>query len=355
VSLLSEETYLQWLVRKTPTRWWHDSANPDEIDTALSAGAQGVTTNPVLTYGTLNAHPDYWKPYIENLPGDLPLEVRAEALLKVVATAAAKKVEHIFKSTGGLHGYALGQLNPSNAGDAEKMLLQARRVHSWAPNIAVKLPATKAGVEVIEYLAAEGIPICATINVSVAQAVAVAESYEKGAVLAVKNGIKPPLCLVVQQIGRLDDYIRDVSKETNVALDESDIIQSGIAVAKRSYEIFKEKKYQSIIMPAGLRGTYHLTEMAGAAVTYTLHPRLQKMIFDATLTKKENIDKQVDKKVIERLMKIPEFVRAYEPDGLKPREFIAYGLTQRMLSQFLSTGWALLETYGSTVQSSRWT
>lgn len=44
----------------------------------------------------------------------------------------------------------------------------------------MKLPATAAGIEVIEHLAEEGIPICATINVSVAQAIAVAEAYARG-------------------------------------------------------------------------------------------------------------------------------------------------------------------------------
>jgi transaldolase len=40
---------------------------------------------------------------------------------------------------------------------------------------------------------------------------------------------------------------------------------------------------------------------------------------------------------------MPEFVRAYEPDGLKPSEFVSYGVTQRTLSQFIEAGWALLE------------
>lgn len=45
--------YLQWLAHDTPTRWWHDSAIPAEIDAAIANGALGVTTNPVLTYRSL--------------------------------------------------------------------------------------------------------------------------------------------------------------------------------------------------------------------------------------------------------------------------------------------------------------
>ena len=42
---------------------------------------------------------------------------------------------------------------------------------------------------------------------------------------------------------------------------------------------------------------------------------------------------------------MPEFVRAYEPDGMAPSEFIGFGATQRTLSQFVDTGWKLLENF----------
>jgi len=40
-----------------------------------------------------------------------------------------------------------------------------------------------------------------------------------------------------------------------------------------------------------------------------------------------------------------EFVRAYEPDGMKPEEFISYGATQRTLAQFYDAGWKSMETF----------
>ncbi len=51
--------YLQWLTSQTPTKFWHDSAIPAEIDAAIENGALGVTTNPVLTYKTLQAVPEF--------------------------------------------------------------------------------------------------------------------------------------------------------------------------------------------------------------------------------------------------------------------------------------------------------
>ncbi|MGE4485421.1 MAG: transaldolase family protein [Oscillospiraceae bacterium] len=346
--------YLEWINKRTKTDWWHDSGNPDEIKLAIERGATGVTTNPVLTFRSFQSQPEFWEPKVLALGDDFEPEQRAEALLKLVATYAAEKVRPIYDATNGRLGYALGQLNPSRAGDAEGMLRQGRRVHSWAPNIAVKLPATAAGVEVIEHLAEEGIPICATINVSVAQAIAVAEAYNRGKKKALANGVKPPLCIVVQQVGRLDDYLRDVAMDMKLGLPESVVTMAGLAVAKRTYHIFEARGYDSIIMPAGLRGAYHLTEMAGGRLLYTINTRVQDMILAKDPPQVEKIDEPMDPDVLDQLMRIPEFVRAYEPDGMKPSDFITYGVTQKLLSQFNETGWVPLETYLSKKASNRW-
>ena len=346
--------YLEWINQCTPTRWWHDSGNPDEIELAIRRGATGVTTNPVLTFRSFQSQPEFWNPKVVVLGDDFEPEARAEELLKLVATYAAEKVRPVYERTNGADGYALGQLNPTRAGDAEGMLAQARRVHSWAENIAVKLPATAAGIEVIEHLAEEGIPICATINVSVSQAIAVAEAYARGKQKALAAGVKPPLCIVVQQVGRLDDYLRDVAQDMKLGLDESVITMAGLAVAKRTYQIFEQRGYDAVIMPAGLRGAYHLTEMAGGKLLYTINTRVQDMILAADPPQEERISNPVPQDILDQLRKIPEFVRAYEPDGMKPSEFITYGVTQKLLSQFNETGWAPLETYLSNKKTNRW-
>ena len=42
------KNYLEWLAQDTPTRWWHDSAIPAEIDAAIANGALGVTNEMPL-------------------------------------------------------------------------------------------------------------------------------------------------------------------------------------------------------------------------------------------------------------------------------------------------------------------
>lgn len=64
--------YLEWINQCTPTRWWHDSGNPAEIDLALKRGATGVTTNPVLTFRSFTSEPDFWTPKVLALGDDFP-------------------------------------------------------------------------------------------------------------------------------------------------------------------------------------------------------------------------------------------------------------------------------------------
>jgi hypothetical protein len=42
---------------------------------------------------------------------------------------------------------------------------------------------------------------------------------------------------------------------------------------------------------------------------------------------------------------MPEFVRAYEADGMAVDEFVGFGPTQRTLCQFCEVGWKLMENF----------
>ena len=346
--------YLRWMSEKTKTNWWHDSAIPAEIDTAIKNGAQGVTTNPVLTFKAFQADPGYWKPQVAKIPREITGAERVEALMKIVAVEAAKKFDEVFRDTNGEHGYALAQTDPALAGDSEGMLEQGLRYASWRENIAVKVPTTKAALPVIEELAARGIAVCTTLNFSLSQAVAASDSYERGAKKAKALGMPYRPCFIVQQGGRLDDYLAEVVKDNSLNITLKDIQNAGNAICKRSYQVLREKKTSAVIMPAGLRGTHHISAMAGAKMVFSLQTRVQQMVNNANLPRIERIDEPVDESIIHKLMRIDEFARAYEQGGLKEDDFIKFGVTQRTLSQFLWTGWALLETYGSEAKSERW-
>ena len=343
---MKQTGYLQWAVENTRTVWWHDSAEPSELERGIKRGAIGATTNPFLSHLALFRNREVWVKEVDGVLSEhAEPERKAEQLMSIVITHAAKQLEFQHKKSKGRMGYVCAQVNPARAGDRDFMLSMARRFHTWSPNIAVKLPATAAGLDVLEDCTAEGITATLTISYTVPQVIAIAERHRRGLQRAEQNGIEPGKCFAVIMIGRLDDYLRDVAHDSDAETNESDIRQAGLAVSKRSYSIYKQNNYEAILIVAALRGTYHMTELAGAEIIMSIAPPYQEMLLSEELPFEQRIDRPVPEDVIKRLSALPEFVRAYEPEGMKPKDFITYGVVQKTLSQFYEGGWKLLENF----------
>jgi|WetSurSiteA1Bulk_404760.scaffolds.fasta_scaffold07651_2 transaldolase len=339
-------TYLKWVIENTQTAWWHDSADPAELQLGLDRGAIGVTTNPFLSSVALSKNRNAWAADVDSvLAKGLGAEQQAEELTRNVVMRAASIYRHIYDRRGGTAGFVCAQVNPSRAGERQAMMAMARRFHSWAPNIAVKLPAVSAGLDVLEDCIAEGITATATVSFTVPQVIAIAERCRAGRQRASRSGVKPGKCFAVIMIGRLDDYLREVALDNRASVSESDIRQSGLAVTKRAYQIYQERKYEAVLLIAALRGSYHLTELAGANLLMSIAPASQQWFVAEDHPREERIHKPIDAEVVRQLSALPEFVRAYEPDGMKPADFISYGATQRTLCQFVEAGWKLLEGF----------
>ncbi|UCF97255.1 MAG: transaldolase family protein [Spirochaetaceae bacterium] len=344
--LMTPSDYLNWVSKNTITSWWHDSADPLELAFGIKHGAIGVTTNPVICYRSLNANAELWRVEIEKvLRGTENNESQAEALMKIVLNYIAAIMKEQYDISDGESGYVCAQVNPGRAGNRDIMLEMARHFHSWKPNIAVKLPVTAAGLDVLEECAAEGITITATVSFTVPQVLQIAERYRKGLERAKKNSVKPGKCFAVIMIGRLDDYIRDVALDSRAEINESDIVQAGLAITKRAYEIYKREKYEAKLLVAALRGPYHMSELVGADLIMSIAPKYQKLLLAEGMLREERIDFKISEKVISRLSNIPEFVKSYEPDGMKPEDFITFGASQRTLTQFYEIGWNELQGF----------
>jgi transaldolase len=332
---------------ETSTKWWHDSADPAELQVGLERGAIGVTTNPFLVNLALTRNRALWACAIEQvLAQRLPAESKAEALMQIVVTQTAEKLLPQYEASKRVSGYVCAQVNPSRAADRDAMRAMAGRFHNWAPNIAVKLPATSAGLDVLEDCVAEGITVTATVSFTVPQAVAIAERYRAGIRRARQRSIEPGKCFAVIMIGRLDDYLREVAQDNRVAVSESDIRWAGLAVTRHAYELYQERGYQPLLLVAALRGDYHLTELAGADILMSIAPPHQEIFVTRDLPRQERISTPIPADVIERLSQMPEFMRSYEETDMAPSEFVSFGATQRTLSQFVEAGWRLLESFG---------
>ncbi len=342
---MKDNQFLKWMTAETPSVYWHDSAVEAEQEGAFANGAVGMTTNPFLINATLASDPAGWKPRLAGVDAGLAGDAKVLELMKAVTGHYATKARPIFDKGATGKGYVCAQTNPNKTGDTEYMVAQAKLLASWAPNIVVKMPATAAGVRAYEECVAAGLNVAATVSFTVPQVLAVGEARKKGKVRAEAAGIKPGLAIAVLMVGRLDDYLRDVAADSRSAASESDIIQAGTACIKRAYAIFQERGYDAFLMPAGCRGAYHIKDLAGANMIMSIAPKIADLLADEKGPFKVRIDEPVPQDVIDRLMTMNEFRKAYEPDGMKPEEFITFGSANRTTAQFIDNGWNPLAAY----------
>lgn len=330
--------YLQWLASQTDSMWWHDSANQDEQQRALSWGAVGMTTNPFLVNQTLSSQSGQWNDAIKDalsLCGD----EKVLGLVKAVTGHYAQSFSELYLKRLPGYGYVCVQTNPNKCGDYAYMLSQAKQYATWFPNVVIKLPATKAGIRAYEECAALGINVAATVSFTVPQVLSVAQAAKRGIERARQKGLKAPLTIAVLMVGRLDDYLRDVAQDQQADVLESDIRQAGTACIKKAYQLFRQRGYETYLMPAGCRGGAHITALSGAKMIMSISVKIQEELLSLQGPFATEIDKPVDDAVVRRLLKLSEFRKAYDEDGMQAEDFITFGSCNRTIDQFINDGW----------------
>ncbi|MDO4258200.1 MAG: transaldolase family protein [Actinomycetaceae bacterium] len=338
----TQNDYLRWLSSSTDSTYWHDSAVISELYTALGNGATGVTTNPFLVASTLTADPGYWGTYLADIDPDLKGTEKVEALMQRVTGHVAEILQPIYEEGDIRTGRCCAQTDPNRTGNYEAILQQAQRYAQWAPNICLKVPATRSGIAAAEELAARGHNVVVTVSFTVPQVLATGAALQRGFERAREAGITPGLGVAVLMVGRLDDYLRDVAQDTSDCVSEEDVIQAGTACIKKAYRLFMERGYEAYLMPAGCRGAYHITELAGAKMIMSIAPKIADMLAELEGPFEERIDIPVADEVIERLLTLPEFRKAYDEEGMTPDQFITFGSTNRTTDQFINDGWGVL-------------
>ena len=332
----------------TSTDWCNDSAVIDEIDSALGSGAIGCTTNPPLTYQVLSNSSAPFADDLARIPSDVSGNEKVVELIGVVVRKIADKLEPIYRKSGGKRGFVRAQVAPNSSADFDTMLTTGKIYASWGRNIKVKIPGTTAGIAVLEELSALGIPTNPTICVSVSQMIAAAEANERGMERAIAAGVEPGHSTSAYVLGRLQDYLAVINEEREAGLSTYDLECAVLAAAKRLNTIFTDRGYRQEIMPAAFRCARHVSELVGSNMVMTVHPSIQAKVIEADLAgdirREPAIENPVDTVAVDRVLRaLPEFVLAYEVDGIAIKDFDEFGATLMTLDSFDKTGWRKLE------------
>jgi transaldolase len=335
--------YLAEIFDKYGTEIWCDSPIPADLDRMLGIGACGATSNPVLIGRAIEAAPDRWAT-------ELPA-CRAEgglvnwSLYRKVAKLASERLLPLYERTQGARGVLSVQVDPRLWNNVLPMIAMAREARAIAPNISVKVPATKAGLIVAEELAAEGINCTVTVSYTVPQVLAIGDAFRRGKERAIKDGKLPagePLhSWAVLMVGRLDDHLRDVVKEGSIDVSQELLTKAGTAVAKKAYALYRERGYESKLLIAAMRGNYHIDQYIGGDLVVTVPPANEVQLAQAYggIAPPCRIDEPVAQAAIDELYeRFPDFRRAYDVDGMSVEEFEQFGSCVKTLAQFKG-GW----------------
>ena len=189
-----------------------DTANIEQIRHAARLGViSGVTTNPSLVS---KEGPVDYEATIKEICSIVPGPVSAEVLVD----------------------------------EADAMVKQARQIAAWAPNVAVKIPATIAGLEATSVLAKENINVNFTLCFSVNQAL-----------LAALAGA----AFVSPFVGRLDD-----------------VGQDGMQLVMDIVEVYESYGLATRVLAASIRHPMHcvMAAQAGAHIATIPFKVLMQMI-----------------------------------------------------------------------------
>lgn len=337
------EPPLQQMALSTSTDYWNDSCSVEELNYALARGAVGATTNPTIVGQVLKKEMHLWRERIVEIIAEHPTWTEDEVTWKLVeemAVRGAELLSPVFERESGTKGRLSIQTDPRYYRDAARIAEQAVYFSTLAPNIQVKIPVTRAGVQAIEDATAAGVNINATVCFTVPQALAVCEAVERGLRRRDADGqdvqTMTPVCTLM--IGRLDDWLQVLVKRDGVNTDPGVVHWAGIACLKKTYAIVRERGYRTRLLAAAYRHHRHWSELIGGDLILTIPYKWQRLFNGSDTDVEPRMDKPVPAEVVNELLRrFPDFRRAYKEDGLELHEFDHFGPTARTLRAFISS------------------
>jgi transaldolase len=202
----------------------------DELDVT------GQTSNPTIFDKAISGG-DAYDEQIGELQekGMEPEDIFFELALADV-TRAAQMFVAIHKETGRMDGWVSLEVSPLLADNAAHTIQAANRLHAKAgrANLFIKIPGTSQGIEAIEEVIFDGVPVNVTLLFSRQQVLAAAEAWRRGIERRLAAGLDPNVASVLSLfVSRWDVAVqREVEAPFHNRL--------GIAVAMATYKAHGE-------------------------------------------------------------------------------------------------------------------
>jgi transaldolase len=323
---------------------------------------RGCTTNPPLSWQAVQSDLEFWSGWIDNLiranPG-LALKELTWLTYKEVVKRGAELYLPIFEASKTRFGWISGQLDPRLFTETEQMIHDAEELSALSPNVMIKVPASMQGIEVVKILTSKGISTNTTVCFTLPQILASANAAMDGIKIAEQNKVDLSKwrAVITMMIGRLTEQkALDVQAERrNIQLSWLDKHWFGIAVFRRAYHILTEGGYASKMLACSMRvgplvagkmRFWDVEKLAGGDIVYTCPPYVLEPLFEIgdELNFRPEIDEAVPGQIMNKLLRIPFCIQAYDPNGLELEQFNDHPSTISTVETF-SKGFTGLEGF----------
>ncbi len=336
-----EKSYFHRVTKATPTRLWINNPTLADADQAIAEGAISCTTNPTFCAHMLKAEGEsaYALSVIDRvIQHKSDDKEAAELVMQELVRRVMEKFLPLYERQPGAQGLVSIQGDPHGDEDPDFIVAEALRFRKLEKNFITKIPLTYAGLQAIEVLLGENMPIIATEVFAIEQAIEACELYVR---VSNKTGCHPPF-YVTHITGIFDEYLANYAKREGIELSPEALRQAGCVVARKQYRILQDRRYPVIMLGGGARGTHHFTEMVGGAVHVTINWSTARELLDANPPVVPRMDATAPQAVIDELIeKLPDFRKAFREHGLSTEEFAGYGPVRYFRSMFVK-GWDTL-------------
>jgi transaldolase len=316
---------------------------------------RGVTTNPALSLQAIMDDEPYWKDVSKEIIGKnkgIDKESLFWLLYKEIVRRGSTMFLPLYEKTNYREGFLSGQVDPRKAFDKDAMLKQAMDLVTINPNVMIKIPGTKEGYDVIEILTSRGISTNNTLTFVLSQLMDCAKSVQRGLEKAKQNNVDLSRwrSVITHMEARYGDLggLREFGKEKRIELSESDVRLAELAIFKKAYRLIKERNYPSKLLSCSLRvgpkvdgilKLWHLEEKAGANIVITCPPSFIDEVIHFPAPEnisfvKGRIDQEIPKGVLDKLLRIPYFEKAYTEDGYTRAEYNSHPSLLKTAQQF---------------------
>ncbi|MEI6742833.1 MAG: transaldolase [bacterium] len=153
-----------------------------QLERYLEMGVRGLTSNPTIFQKAIQDSSDYDEQLSELAHHHLSVTDTYWALVLKDIADAADIFAHLFQKSNGQDGQVSVEVDPHLSYD-EHATIQAAielRERLTAPNVLIKIPATKNGLIAIEDLVSQGFSINVTLIFSLERYIEVLEAYVSG-------------------------------------------------------------------------------------------------------------------------------------------------------------------------------